>query len=75
MGQKVNPNGIRLGYIRDWRSTWYADSSRYATKLNEDIKVREFCIKNLQQQQLVRFRLRDLLKMLKLQFIQLDLVL
>ena len=47
MGQKVNPNGIRLGYIRDWRSTWYADSSNYATKLNEDIKVREFLHKKL----------------------------
>ena len=47
MGQKVNPNGIRLGIIRDWHSTWYADSSSYATKLNEDIKVREFLHKKL----------------------------
>lgn len=47
MGQKVNPNGIRLGIIRDWRSTWYADSSSYATNLNEDIKVREFLHKKL----------------------------
>ncbi|APC97229.1 30S ribosomal protein S3 [Francisella frigiditurris] len=47
MGQKVNPNGIRLGYIRDWRSTWYADSSSYANNLNEDIKVREFLHKKL----------------------------
>ena len=47
MGQKVNPNGIRLGYIRDWSSKWYADSSSYITKLNEDIKVRKFLHKKL----------------------------
>ena len=47
MGQKVNPNGIRLGIIRDWRSTWYADSSSYTTNLIEDIKVREFLHKKL----------------------------
>lgn len=47
MGQKVNPNGMRLGIIRDWRSTWYADSSSYASKLIEDIRVREFLHKKL----------------------------
>ncbi|QIW09374.1 30S ribosomal protein S3 [Francisella sp. LA112445] len=47
MGQKVNPNGIRLGIVKEHNSTWYADSSDYATKLNEDIKVREFLYKKL----------------------------
>ncbi|HOP16812.1 MAG TPA: 30S ribosomal protein S3, partial [Gammaproteobacteria bacterium] len=26
MGQKVHPNGIRLGIVTDWTSKWYADS-------------------------------------------------
>jgi len=47
MGQKVNPTGIRLGYIKKWRSTWYAESGKYAEKLNVDIKVREFLMKKL----------------------------
>ncbi|MBK2028794.1 30S ribosomal protein S3 [Francisella noatunensis] len=47
MGQKVNPNGIRLGIVKEHNSTWYADSSDYATKLNEDIEVREFLRKKL----------------------------
>lgn len=47
MGQKVHPNGMRLGIIRDWNSTWYAYSSSYASKLIEDIKVREFLHKKL----------------------------
>ncbi|MCF6775806.1 30S ribosomal protein S3 [Thiotrichales bacterium 19X7-9] len=47
MGQKVSPVGIRLGYIKDWNSVWYADSKDYATKLHEDIKVREYLHKKL----------------------------
>ena len=26
MGQKVNPEGLRVGVIKDWNSKWYADS-------------------------------------------------
>lgn len=42
MGQKVNPNGIRLGIVKDHTSTWYADKKDYAHKLISDIKVRRF---------------------------------
>lgn len=47
MGQKVHPTGIRLGIIKDWTSTWYADSKEYADYLHTDIKVREFLRKKL----------------------------
>ncbi len=47
MGQKVHPTGIRLGIIKDWTSTWYADSKDYADYLHADIKVREFMRKKL----------------------------
>ncbi|OUM87984.1 MAG: 30S ribosomal protein S3 [Bacillus thermozeamaize] len=46
MGQKVNPNGLRLGIIRDWESKWYADKD-YATLLHEDIKIRDYLKKRL----------------------------
>ena len=39
MGQKVNPIGFRVGIIRGWESNWYENGS-YATKLNEDKKLR-----------------------------------
>ena len=32
MGQKVNPNGLRLGINKDWEAKWYsnkADFSKY----------------------------------------------
>ena len=30
MGQKVHPNGIRVGVIRDWNSKWYANSKDFS---------------------------------------------
>ena len=41
MGQKVNPNGFRVGVIKGWDSKWYADRD-YEKFLLEDIKIREF---------------------------------
>lgn len=42
MGQKVNPNGLRLGINRDWSSHWYADKKTFASYLEEDIKIRKY---------------------------------
>ncbi|MGI9229438.1 MAG: 30S ribosomal protein S3 [Gammaproteobacteria bacterium] len=41
MGQKVHPTGIRLGIIKDWTSTWFANSREYAAYLHADLKVRQ----------------------------------
>ena len=41
MGQKVNPIGFRVGIVRDWESTWYADKD-YQKFLHEDLKIRKF---------------------------------
>lgn len=48
MGQKVNPIGLRLGINRTWDSRWYAGKD-YATKLLQDIKLREYIFENLKQ--------------------------
>ncbi|SNC58360.1 30S ribosomal protein S3 [Sodalis endosymbiont of Henestaris halophilus] len=47
MGQKVHPNGIRLGIVKPWNSTWYANTKEFADNLNSDFKVREFLNKEL----------------------------
>ncbi|MBR3614228.1 MAG: 30S ribosomal protein S3 [Clostridia bacterium] len=47
MGQKVHPNGIRVGVIKDWNSKWYADSKNFADYLVEDHKIREYVKKKL----------------------------
>lgn len=48
MGQKVHPNGIRLGITTDWNSKWYAKND-YAKQLNQDIDLRKFVEKELKQ--------------------------
>ncbi len=47
MGQKVHPNGIRVGVIRDWSSKWYADDKNFSDYLVEDHKIREYVKKKL----------------------------
>ena len=41
MGQKVNPNGFRVGVIRDWNTRWYASKKEFSNFLIEDKKIRE----------------------------------
>ena len=42
MGQKVCPVVLRIGYIENWRSLWYADKNEYTKNLIEDNKIRKF---------------------------------
>ena len=47
MGQKVNPNGFRVGVIKDWDSKWFADKKDFPQLLAEDHKIREYVKKEL----------------------------
>lgn len=46
MGQKVNPQGLRVGVIKDWDSRWYAEAD-FADNLVEDHKIRTYLKKKL----------------------------
>lgn len=48
MGQKVNPKGLRIGIIRSWEGRWYAGRN-YEELLHEDLKIRKFIQKKLNQ--------------------------
>lgn len=41
MGQKVNPNGFRVGVIKDWNTRWYASKKDFSDYLVEDKKIRD----------------------------------
>jgi small subunit ribosomal protein S3 len=41
MGQKINPNSLRLGIIRNWSSNWFSKSG-YAALLHQDYDLRKF---------------------------------
>ena len=40
MGQKVNPNGFRLGVSKKQNANWYAKGKDFSKNLIEDLKVR-----------------------------------
>ena len=40
MGQKIHPEGFRVGYIHDWKSNWF-NQREFADYLFEDIAIRE----------------------------------
>ena len=40
MGQKINPEGFRVGYIHDWKSNWF-DERNFSDALIEDVKIRD----------------------------------
>lgn len=46
MGQKVHPIGFRLGIIKNWNSTWFAERD-YATLLHEDLTIRNYVTNKL----------------------------
>ncbi|MDR2794444.1 MAG: 30S ribosomal protein S3 [Holosporaceae bacterium] len=46
MGQKINPNSLRLGIIRNWSSSWYAKNG-YAELLRQDFEIRKFVTERL----------------------------
>ena len=53
MGNKINPNGFRLGVTTDHVSHWFADShkdgQRYKDFLKEDVKIRELMTNGMER--------------------------
>ena len=47
MGQKIHPNGFRLGIIRDWDGKWFANRRNYAKNLVADQNIRGFLRRQL----------------------------
>jgi small subunit ribosomal protein S3 len=46
VGQNIHPECFRVGYIHDWKSTWF-DERNFADKLLEDITIREHIVGKL----------------------------
>lgn len=61
MGQKTNPIGNRLGYIRGWDSNWYADKE-YAANVIEDAKLRAYLDKRIDKGGIARVIIERTLK-------------
>src|ERR1700689_2079886 len=46
MGQKVHPEGLRVGYIHDWKSNWFNEKN-FSDFLHEDTLIRNHIIGRL----------------------------
>jgi small subunit ribosomal protein S3 len=42
MGQKVNPNGFRIGFTHSWPSTWFARGRKYSELLLQDVRIKRY---------------------------------
>src|SRR4029079_5917692 len=40
MGQKIHPEGFRVGYIHDWKSNWF-NEREFSDYLFEDVAIRD----------------------------------
>jgi len=65
MGQKVNPNGIRLGINRTWSSRWFS-SSDYAKLLHQDLEIKQFVEKKLKNASVSKVNIERAAKKLRI---------
>ena len=63
MGQKTNPIGNRLGYIRGWESNWYGGKD-FGDKLAEDDKIRKYINIRLARASVSRIPIERTMKMI-----------
>ena len=61
MGQKINPNSLRLGIIRNWNSNWFS-KNEYAKLLRQDYDLRKFLNERLKAAGISKVTLERLAK-------------
>jgi small subunit ribosomal protein S3 len=49
MGKKINPKVFRIGVTKTWPSKWFDVGQNYILKLEQDIRLRRFLLKDLKE--------------------------
>ena len=65
MGQKVHPNGIRLGINRTWSSRWFSKSD-YAKLLHQDLEIKKYVEKKLKNASISKINIERAAKKLRI---------
>ncbi len=65
MGQKVHPNGIRLGINRTWSSRWFSKSD-YAKLLHQDLEIKAYVEKKLKNASISKINIERAAKKLRI---------
>ena len=65
MGQKVNPNGFRLGVNRTWSSRWFSKSD-YAKFLHQDLEIKSYVEKKLKNASIAKINIERAAKKIRI---------
>ena len=65
MGQKVNPNGFRLGVNKTWSSRWFSKSN-YAKFLHQDLEIKSYVEKKLKNASIAKINIERAAKKLRI---------
>ena len=65
MGQKVNPNGIRLGINKTWSSRWFS-KSEYTKLLHQDLKIKKYVEQKLKNASISKVNIERAAKKLRI---------
>ena len=65
MGQKVNPNGFRLGINRTWSSRWFSKSN-YAKFLHQDLEIKSYVKKKLKNASIAKINIERAAKKIRI---------
>ena len=65
MGQKVNPNGFRLGVNRTWSSRWFSKSN-YAKFLHQDLEIKSYVEKKLKNASISKINIERAAKKIRI---------
>ncbi len=65
MGQKINPNGMRLGITKQFTSNWFANSKDYAKNLASDYRIRQYLSSALKDFAVSRIKIERYAKNIK----------
>ena len=65
MGQKVNPNGFRLGVNRTWSSRWFSKSN-YAKFLHQDLEIKSYVKNKLKNASIAKINIERAAKKIRI---------
>ena len=65
MGQKVNPNGIRLGINRTWSSRWFSKTD-YSKLLHQDLEIKKYVEKKLKNASISKINIERAAKKIRI---------
>ena len=65
MGQKVNPNGIRIGINKTWSSRWFS-KNEYTKLLHQDLKIKKYVSEKLKNASISKINIERAAKKLRI---------